>query len=41
MQTQYLNDPALFDLIANKSETLNFKAIFSDTETNQSLPDYF
>ncbi|RAL55541.1 hypothetical protein BSK20_04220 [SR1 bacterium human oral taxon HOT-345] len=41
MQTQYLNDPALFDLIAKKSETLNFKAIFSDTETNQSLPDYF
>lgn len=41
MQTQYLNDPALFDLIAKKSEILNFKAIFSDTETNQSLPDYF
>lgn len=41
IQTQYLNDPTLFKLIAKKSESLNFKAIFSDTESNQDLPNYF
>ncbi len=41
MQTQYLTDPDLFALIAQQSEKLNFKAIFSDTEANQELPNYF
>lgn len=41
IQTQYLTDPELFDLIAEKSQTLSFKAIFSDTESNQKLPNYF
>lgn len=41
IQTQYLNDPSLFDIIAQKSEQLAFKAIFSDTEANQELPEYF
>lgn len=41
IQTQYLTDPELFDMIAQKSEQLSFKAIFSATESNQELPKYF
>lgn len=41
IQTQYLTDPALFNLIAEKSQTLKFQAIFSDTEHNHELPNYF
>lgn len=41
IQTQYLTDPELFELIAEKSQILDFKAIFSDTESNQKLPNYF
>lgn len=41
IQTQYLTDPDLFKIIAQKSQILDFKAIFSDTESNQHLPSYF
>ena len=41
MQTQYLTDPQLFDIIAKKSKNLTFRAIFSDTDNNKKLPKYF
>lgn len=41
LQTQYLTDPQLFDIIAQKSKSLTFRAIFSDTEHNKKLPNYF
>ena len=41
LQTQYLTDPELFDIIAQKSKSLTFRAIFSDTEHNKKLPNYF
>ena len=41
IQTQYLTDPQLFDIIAKKSKNLTFRAIFSDTDNNKKLPKYF
>lgn len=41
IQTQYLTDPQLFDVIAKKSQSLTFRAIFSATEANEDLPSYF
>ncbi|PZM87035.1 MAG: hypothetical protein DLD55_03455 [candidate division SR1 bacterium] len=41
IQSQYLTDPQLFELLAQQSEKLKLRAIFSDTEANHSLPDYF
>lgn len=41
IQNQYLTDPQLFDIIAKKSKSLTFRAIFSDTDNNKKLPKYF
>lgn len=41
IQTQYLTDESIFDILAKKSQNLTLRAIFSDVESNQSLPEYF
>ena len=41
IQNQYLTDHQLFDIIAKKSKSLTFRAIFSDTDNNKKLPKYF
>lgn len=41
IQTQYLTDPELFALLQKKQENLTYRAIFSATETNENLPEYF
>ena len=41
IETQYLTDPQLFDILANQSEKLDLKMIFSNTESVSGLPSYF
>ena len=41
IETQYLTDPQLFDILANQSEKLDLKMIFSNTESVSDLPSYF
>jgi len=41
IETQYLTDPQLFDIIAKKSKNLTFRAILSDTDNNKKLPKFF
>ena len=41
IETQYLTDPQLFDILAKQSEKLDLKMIFSNTESVSELPSYF
>ena len=41
IETQYLTDPQLFEILAKQSKKLDLKMIFSNTESVSDLPSYF